>query len=99
MGTYLVLFHCNMKCYQFSDNLNPTNPVQRTPTHQVFLRFLASLSLFQGEFTEVPSKSERRRIIFTSTLTSTLGSRACFANQEEVMTETNSVLHAPLYVF
>lgn len=90
MGTYLVLFNCNTKCHQFSDNLNPMNPVQRTPTRQVCLRFLASLSLFQGEFTEVPSKPERR-IIFTSSLTSMLlDSQACFADQERVMTETNS---------
>lgn len=62
MGTYLVLFHCNTKCHQFSDNLSPMYPVQRTLTHQLFLRLLAPLSLFQGEFTEVPSESGRCKV-------------------------------------
>lgn len=62
MGTYLVLFHCNTKCHQFSDNLSPMYPVQRTLTHQLFLRLLAPLSLFQSEFTEVPSESGRCKV-------------------------------------
>lgn len=62
MGIYVVLFHCSIKCHQSSNNLNPFNSVQRTWTLQLFLSFLASLSLLHCEFTEVCGNSGRYKV-------------------------------------
>lgn len=99
MGTYLVLFHCNTKCHQFSDNLNPMHPVQRTNTpviseafgitvRQWFKVNLQGYLVTQGGakcLHSITAGFDRRRMIFTSPLTCILlGSQACSAGPERV---------------